>query len=93
MKLDLQKDFMNTVDILWVLGSEVRLRILQLISGNKEYRLKDLEPFINCGTSNLSQHVKILEEAGLVVKERLKDGSTAKLIKPSYDKISVVFRE
>ena len=91
MKLDLQKDFMNTVDILSVLGSEIRLRILQLISGNKEYRLKDLEPFIKCGISNLSQHVKILEEAGLITKERIKDGSTAKLIRPSYEKISVVF--
>jgi len=91
MKLNLQKDFKNTADILWALSSEVRLKILQLVSGRKEYRLKDLEPLIRCGMSNLSQQVKILEEAGLVTKEKIKDGSTAKLIRPSYDKISIEF--
>jgi len=91
MKLNLQKDFDNTVDILWVLGSNIRLKILQLISGDKEYRLKDLERFIHCGISNLSQQVKLLEEAGLVIKEKMKDGSTAKIIKPVYDKIFIFF--
>ena len=93
MKLNLQKDFENTVDILWVLNSEIRLKILQLISGRKEYRIKDIEPLVNCGVSNLSQQVKILEEAGLIRKERVKDGSTSKLIRPCYDKISIDFRE
>lgn len=90
MKLNLQEDFENTVDILWVLSSEIRLKILKLISGHKEYRIKDMEPYMNCGVSNLSQQVKILEQAGLIVKEKIKDGSTAKLIKPVFDKISII---
>jgi predicted transcriptional regulator len=89
MKLSLQEDFSNTADILWALSSEIRLKILQIISGDKEYRLKDLLPYIDCGMSNLSQQLKILEDAGLITKERIKDGSTSKLIRPVFDEIKI----
>lgn len=89
IELDLQNNFVDTAELLWVLSSEIRLKILQTISGRKEYRLKDLVPILNCGVSNISQQVKILEEAGLVEKIRLKDGTTAKLIVPLYDKIKI----
>ena len=89
MKLSLQEDFTNTADIIWALSSEIRLKILQLISGDKEYRLKDLLPYIDCGMSNLSQQLKILEDAGLITKERLKDGSTSKLIRPVFKEIKI----
>ena len=89
IELDLQNNFVDTAELLWVLSSEVRLKILQTISRNKEYRLKDLVPILNCGVSNISQQIKILEEAGLIEKIRLKDGTTAKLIVPVYDKISI----
>lgn len=87
--LSLQEDFTNTADIIWALSSEIRLKILQLISGDKEYRLKDLLPYIDCGMSNLSQQLKILEDAGLITKERLKDGSTSKLIRPIFKEIKI----
>lgn len=89
MTLNLQEDFTNTADIIWALSSEIRLKILQIVSGDKEYRLKDLVPHIDCGMSNLSQQLKILEEAGLIIKERVKDGSTAKIIKPIFDGINI----
>lgn len=89
MKLSLQEDFGNTADIVWALSSEIRLKILQIISGDKEYRLKDLLPYIDCGMSNLSQQLKILEDAGLIIKERVKDGSTSKLIRPVFDEIKI----
>jgi predicted transcriptional regulator len=89
MKLSLQEDFTNTTDIIWALSSEIRLKILQLISGDKEYRSKDLIPYIDCGVSNLSQQLKILEDAGLIVKERIKDGSTSKLIRPVFKGINI----
>ena len=89
MKLSLQEDFTNTADIIWALSSEIRLKILQLISGDKEYRLKDLVPYIGCGMSNLSQQLKILEDAGLITKERVKDGSTSKLIRPVFKVIKI----
>ena len=89
MRLSLQEDFTNTADILWALSSEIRLKILQIISGDKEYRLKDLLPYIDCGMSNLSQQLKILEDAGLIMKERIKDGSTSKLIRPVFDGINI----
>lgn len=91
IKLDLQSDFGNTVDILWVLSSEIRLRILQLLFNGKEYRLKDLLNYVDCGLSNLSQQVKILEQAGFIEKIRIKDGSTAKMLKPMYEKICINF--
>ena len=89
MSLSLQEDFTNTADILWALSSEIRLKILQIISGDKEYRLKDLLPYIDCGMSNLSQQLKILEDAGLITKERVKDGSTSKLIRPVFEGIKI----
>ena len=89
MNLNLQDNFNDTVDLLWVLSSEIRLKILQLISGSKVYILKDLVPIIGCGVSNLSQQVKILEEAGLLRKEKIADGSNGKKLIPIYSKICV----
>ena len=93
MELNIHDNFNDAVDLLWVLSSEIRLKILQLINGNKEYILKDLAPIIGCGVSNLSQHVKILEEAGLLEKIKIQDGSNSKILVPIYQEVFVKLTE
>lgn len=93
INVDLHKSFIDVVDLLYVLDSEIRLKILEVISQEKEYRLKDLLPHFECGISNLSQQVKILEEAGLVEKICLNDGTHSKMLVPIYDKICIKLRE
>lgn len=90
MKLNVTKNFFNSAEILHVLGSETRLRILQLIH-DKSFSIKDLAAKMDCGASNISQQLQVLEYAGLIKKVKIKDGSTTKLVKPIYDKIEISF--
>lgn len=89
LKLYLQNNFLNSVELLNVLGSETRLRILQAVNSSRDYTIKDLAITLNCSISNVSQQVKILKEAGLVKKIKTKDGTMRKLVVPLYSEVVV----
>jgi DNA-binding transcriptional ArsR family regulator len=65
-------DFNKTASIISALGEEHRLRILdELMSGGK-YVNELQEKLSDIAASTLSSHLSILEEAGLVVQERVR---------------------
>lgn len=64
--------FPKTAEVMSALGHEHRLRILsELMSGGK-YINQLQEKLSEITTSTLSSHLKILEEAGLVVQEKVR---------------------
>ncbi len=65
-------DFTKTARVISALGEEHRLRILdELMSGGK-YVNELQEKLSDIAASTLSSHLSILEEAGLVVQERVR---------------------
>jgi DNA-binding transcriptional ArsR family regulator len=65
-------DFDKTAKVISALGEEHRLRILdELMSGGK-YVNELQEKLSDIAASTLSSHLNILEEAGLVVQERVR---------------------
>ena len=53
------------------LGSEVRLRILELVSAHREMCLCELVEALGLSQATLSRHVAVLREAGLLRDRRL----------------------
>lgn len=91
-KIDLQTDFINAKNIIiHGLGNPTRLKILQLINGDKIYRIKDINNKTSCTLSNTSQQISKLEDAGLVKKVRVKEGENSKYVKPVYSEITIKF--
>jgi DNA-binding HxlR family transcriptional regulator len=65
-------DFPKAAEVMSALGQEHRLKILkELISGGK-YINELQEKLSEITTSTLSSHLKVLEEAGLVVQEKVR---------------------
>ena len=88
LKLNLQEDLRDIQDILVLLGSKTRVKILKLISDGGIWTLKDLGASMTTKVSNLSQHMDKLEAAGLIEKIREK-GTSRKLIIPVYERIVI----
>ncbi|UCE96410.1 MAG: winged helix-turn-helix transcriptional regulator [Candidatus Bathyarchaeota archaeon] len=69
---DESADFDNTAKVMSALGQEQRLKILrELMSGGK-YANELQEKLTDIAASTLSSHLNVLEEAGLVVQERVR---------------------
>ena len=51
-------------------GSEKRLNVLFLLGRRSDLSLSEIEKALKIDIKNLSQHLKIMEEADLVVKSR-----------------------
>jgi DNA-binding transcriptional ArsR family regulator len=65
-------DFDNTAKVMSALGQEQRLKILkELMSGGK-YANDLQEKLTDIAASTLSSHLNVLEEAGLVVQEKVR---------------------
>ena len=65
-------DFPKAAEVMSALGQEHRLKILkELVSGGK-YINELQEKLSEITTSTLSSHLKVLEEAGLVVQEKMR---------------------
>jgi len=88
LKLNLQEDLRDVQDILRLLGSKTRVKILKLISDGGDWTLKDLASKMTTKASNLSQHIDKLEIVGLIEKVREK-GTSSKLLIPVYERIII----
>ncbi len=74
---------MNEVDVFKALGNSTRLRILDSIK-NKPRCICEIIPIAGSSQPNVSHHIKILKNAGLISEHRDK---TNVLIKSSNKKI------
>ena len=57
-----------------VLGEPVRLRILQLLQ-ESEYPVSEIAAKLDTTQPNVSKHLKVLQEAGLVSREQQKNSA------------------
>jgi len=72
IRKDVEVSFPKTAEVMSALGHEHRLRILdELMSGGK-YINELQEKLSEITTSTLSSHLDVLEEAGLVVQEKVR---------------------
>jgi len=53
------------------LGSDIRLRILDLISAHKEICVCELVDLLELSQANVSRHVSLLREAGLISDRKI----------------------
>ncbi len=53
------------------LGSDIRLRIIDLISGHKEMCVCELVDLLELSQANVSRHVSLLREAGLLLDRKI----------------------
>jgi DNA-binding HxlR family transcriptional regulator/Asp-tRNA(Asn)/Glu-tRNA(Gln) amidotransferase C subunit len=65
-------NFPKAAEVMSALGQEHRLRILQELVGGGKYINELQEKLSEITTSTLSSHLKVLEEAGLVVQEKVR---------------------
>jgi DNA-binding HxlR family transcriptional regulator len=65
-------DFAKTAEAMSALGHEHRLKILNELMGGGRYINELQEKLSEITTSTLSSHLKVLEEAGLVVQEKVR---------------------
>jgi len=88
--IDIRNAISTYDDLLVSIGGRRRIEILKLISNGKEWTITNLSKKLNCKIANVSQQVKILEDAGLVTKRLAKTiGNTSKIIKPVYKEIVI----
>jgi len=79
---------MNEVDVFKALGNSTRLRILDSIK-NKPRCICEIIPITNKSQPNVSHHIKILKNAGLISEHRDK---TNILIESSNKKIFEIIK-
>lgn len=65
-------DFPKVAEVMSALGQEHRLRILKELASGGKYINELQEQLSDITTSTLSSHLKILEETGLVVQEKVR---------------------
>lgn len=60
---------MDEVDIFKALGNSTRLRILDSVRNKKQY-ICDIIPFAGKSQPDVSHHIKVLKNAGLISEQR-----------------------
>ena len=65
-------NFSKAAEVMSALGQEHRLKILKELVGGGKYINELQEKLSEITTSTLSSHLKVLEEAGLVVQEKMR---------------------
>jgi DNA-binding HxlR family transcriptional regulator len=65
-------NFPKAAEVMSALGQEHRLKILKELVGGGKYINELQEKLSEITTSTLSSHLKVLEEAGLVVQEKMR---------------------
>lgn len=66
LTLDPAMDEARTLDVLRALANPVRLRIVQLLAERRECIVGDLVAELPVGQSTVSEHLKVLRDAGVV---------------------------
>jgi ArsR family transcriptional regulator len=61
----------NEIEIFKALGNPIRLKILETIK-NKKKCICEIIPFVGKSQPNVSHHIKILKNAGLITEHRYK---------------------
>lgn len=69
---EIEVSFPKVAEIMSALGHEHRLRILNQLMGGGKYINELQEKLSEITTSTLSSHLNVLEEAGLVVQEKVR---------------------
>lgn len=88
--IDFNNDISTFNGVISALGGKRRMEILKLIGDGKEWTITDIAKRLDYKISNISQQIKILEDAGLIIKRLAKTiGNTSKIIKPIYDEILI----
>jgi len=65
-------NFPKAAEVMSALGQEHRLKVLKELIGGGKYINELQEKLSEITTSTLSSHLKVLEEAGLVVQEKMR---------------------
>jgi DNA-binding transcriptional ArsR family regulator len=65
-------DFSKVADVMSALGQEQRLKVLKELASGGKYVNELQEKLSDITASTLSSHLKVLEEAGLVVQEKVR---------------------
>ena len=69
---EVEVNFPKAAEVMSALGQEHRLKILKELIGGGKYINELQEKLSEITTSTLSSHLKVLEEAGLVVQEKVR---------------------
>lgn len=69
---EVEVNFPKAAEVMSALGQEHRLKILKELVGGGKYINELQEKLSEITTSTLSSHLKVLEEAGLVVQEKVR---------------------
>lgn len=88
--IDFSYDISIFDDILVALGGRRRIEILKLLSDKRDWTTTLIAKKLNCKIANVSQQIRILENAGLITKRLAKTiGNTSKIIKSVYEEIQI----
>lgn len=60
------KNLEDGVELFKVLGSEVRVNIIQLLLKNKEMNMNEIASSLNITNGALTSHIKKMEDVGLI---------------------------
>ena len=60
------KNLEDGVELFKVLGSEVRVNIIQLLLKNKEMNMNEIAANLNITNGALTSHIKKMEDVGLI---------------------------
>ncbi|MCE7936735.1 ArsR family transcriptional regulator [Candidatus Saccharibacteria bacterium CPR2] len=82
MPLKLNQTSKFIVQAFNALGDETRFKILQVLSSSNEICVSQIAKSLGITTAGTSQHLKILEQAGLIERQRMGQ-RTCYIIKPS----------
>lgn len=75
------------------LGSEIRVSILELMLANTSINLNDIAKELNLTNGALTQHIKKLEDVGLIALTKPQDGkNNNKIYKVVYDRLLTEIR-
>ncbi|NLK75884.1 MAG: helix-turn-helix domain-containing protein [Clostridiales bacterium] len=84
------KSLQEAEDVLKALSTPMRLKIMEIIYGDKQMSMNDLAEALNLTNSAISMHVKKLEGAGLVnICTTSGKRGTMKIVYPKHDRLMI----
>jgi len=83
-------DYRRAAKLFDALGSDVRLRIVDLVSAHKEMCTCELVDMLRMSQANISRHVKVLRDAGVLLDRKV---GTMVVLRVDETAIGAGFRE
>lgn len=83
-------DYRHAAKLFDALGSDVRLRIVDLVSAHKEMCTCELVDVLGMSQANISRHVKVLRDAGVLLDRKV---GTMVILRVDEAAIDAGFRE